>query len=139
MHRLQMITGAAGILTALALSGCEQHERANTVMAADDIVYEGQSLTAVRDWASGTSEKSADSARPDRNVAVAPVGDMLEGLEARLEANPDDVKGWSLLAQSYAFTGRMQDANEALERAVELGADRPALEARVLKAHTEQR
>ncbi len=123
------------VIAALTLLGCEKPQ---AVVAKNDVVYDGQSLTAVRDWVSGETDQAVDPSARSATTAP-PVGDMIGGLEDRLRANPDDLKGWSLLAQSYAFTGRMQDAANAVDRAVELGADRASLEARVLKAHTGQR
>lgn len=38
-------------------------------------------------------------------------------LEAKLAANPDDPAGWQLLAQSYEFAGRSEDAARARARA----------------------
>ena len=70
----------------------------------------------------------------DENRSAVPVENLLAGLEARLAAEPNDVAGWSLLAQSYAFVGRDQDAARAMEKAVALGADKGQLESRVASA-----
>ena len=53
------------------------------------------------------------------------------GLEQRLAAKPDDVEGWALLAQSYAFMGDAAAANGAVKKAVALGMDEQTLRARV--------
>jgi len=123
------------VVAALTLLGCEEPQ---TAAVNNEIVYDGQSLSAVRDWVSSETDQEANPTASSATPAP-PVGDMIGGLEDRLRANPDDLKGWSLLAQSYAFTGRMQEAADAVDRAVVLGADRASLEARVLKAHTGQR
>ena len=44
------------------------------------------------------------------------------------------MKGWALLAQSYAFVGDTDGAERALQRAVELGVDEQGLRARVQAA-----
>ena len=72
----------------------------------------------------------------DNHTGVPPVAEMVGDLEARLERQPDDLQGWRLLAQSYAFLGDMQSAREATDRAVVLGADRDEVEAAVRRAHT---
>lgn len=95
---------------------------------------EDNELAIVREWATEEGPASS-SAIPAGSASVPPVEDMIAGLEARLASNPDDVEGWSLLAQSYAYIGRMSDARQAVDRAVLLGADRAALEARVRRAH----
>lgn len=63
--------------------------------------------------------------------SVAPVGSLVAGLRARLEQNPEDVKGWALLAQSYAFMADGAGAEEAVARAVALGFDEADLRNRV--------
>jgi len=65
---------------------------------------------------------------------VAPIPSLISGLEKRLEDAPDDAGGWALLAQSYAFIGRTEEAENALSRAVELGADEGDLRSRVSSA-----
>lgn len=54
------------------------------------------------------------------NVA-GPIEQLLEGLRARLEKQPDDVKGWVLLAKSYNHLGRTQKAEHAAAQARALG------------------
>jgi hypothetical protein len=49
------------------------------------------------------------------------VEDMLGQLEQRLEREPDDAKGWSLLGRSYEFLGRTKEAEAAFARAEALG------------------
>jgi cytochrome c-type biogenesis protein CcmH/NrfG len=62
---------------------------------------------------------------------VAPVSSLVGGLEQRLAAQPNDVQGWALLAQSYAFMGDATAAEAAIKKAVALGMDEQALRARV--------
>ena len=65
---------------------------------------------------------------------VAGIPSLISGLEQRLELQPDDPKGWALLAQSYAFVGKSELAEEALRRAVELGMSEADLRTRVESA-----
>ena len=74
----------------------------------------------------GTAPASRDSR------SVAPVGDLIAGLEQRLVQNPDDAKGWVLLAQSYQFLGNTERAKAAVARAVALGMDEADLRQRVV-------
>ena len=62
---------------------------------------------------------------------LASVNQMLAGLEERLRQQPDDGKGWLLLARSYDYVGRRQDSIDAFARARELGADDSGLAARI--------
>ncbi len=41
---------------------------------------------------------------------------MVAALAARLQAKPDDPKGWAVLGRSYRVMGRMPDAQKAFER-----------------------
>ena len=60
------------------------------------------------------STVAADTARS------AQLDDLLQQLEARLEANPDDAKGWTLLGQANLSMQRLPRAIEAYQRAYEL-------------------
>ena len=42
---------------------------------------------------------------------------MIDGLAAKLKANPDNPKGWAMLARSYKVMGRLQDAEDAYAKA----------------------
>ncbi len=46
--------------------------------------------------------------------------EMIKGLNARLEQNPNDGKGWSMLARSYAVLGRYSESAAAYEKATNL-------------------
>lgn len=45
------------------------------------------------------------------------VKQMVDTLAAKLQANPDNPKGWAMLARSYKVLGRLQDAKAAFEKA----------------------
>lgn len=45
------------------------------------------------------------------------VEQMVEGLAARLKANPGDRKGWAMLARSYKVMGRLDEAEQAFLKA----------------------
>jgi len=62
---------------------------------------------------------------------VASVDALLAGLEQRLQDQPDDGKGWLLLAKSYDHLGREADAAAAYEKAAALGVTDDALQARL--------
>jgi cytochrome c-type biogenesis protein CcmH/NrfG len=53
----------------------------------------------------------------------ASVDRLLAGLEERLRQQPDDGKGWLLLAKSYDHIGRKKDSLDAYAKAKELGVD----------------
>jgi cytochrome c-type biogenesis protein CcmH len=65
-------------------------------------------------------------------VATAKVGDqqirqMIDTLAERLKANPDNPKGWAMLARSYKAVERFDDAAQAFEKAGDLVNKEPDL------------
>jgi cytochrome c-type biogenesis protein CcmH len=58
---------------------------------------------------------------PEKDKAADSVSSLLTGLEQRLQNEPNDGKGWLLLAKSYDHLGRTEDAKAAYERAATLG------------------
>lgn len=102
----------------------------------DDIV--SQEIDPVRNWLDGTSTENDSPESATTSRSVAPVGQMIDGLARRLQEQPDDVDGWRLLAQSYAYVGDMDKARAAADMAVSLGADEASVSAAVLDAHTDR-
>ena len=83
-----------------------------------------------------TVESVATRLRPAAPTAqstsqVASVPSLVDGLKRRLESDPDNASGWALLAQSYAYTGQAELAEQAMARAVDLGLDETDLKQRV--------
>ena len=62
------------------------------------------------------------------------VASLLEGLENRLQREPDDAGSWLLLAKSYQHLNRLEEAAAAYQRARALGKSDPALEALLVDA-----
>jgi hypothetical protein len=72
----------------------------------------------------GVASASPRSATHETNggtAATGSVSSLIGGLAARLEDNPDDGKGWLLLARSYEHLNRPDDARAAYARAAALG------------------
>ena len=66
----------------------------------------------------------------------ASIEDVTARLAARLEREPNDAGGWVLLAQSYEYLGRKEDAAKARARATALGAQPgAALSPAAMSAH----
>ncbi len=64
----------------------------------------------------------------DTGQKAASVTSLVGGLEARLAENPDDAKGWLLLAKSHDHLGDRNAAWAAYARAKELGMSDDSLE-----------
>ena len=63
-----------------------------------------------------------------QNTPISPEHvEMIKALSARLEQNPNDGKGWAMLARSYAVMGRYNEAVPAYEKAANLLPNDPIL------------
>jgi len=74
----------------------------------------------------GTLKTSANTSQPtstlpQKGEKVAAVDVLVEKLRLRLEAEPNDVQGWVLLAKSYHHLQRWQESTEAFKKAKALG------------------
>ncbi len=85
-----------------------------------------QALASLQSYAD-TLDGSSESIAPKSTAPVAASTDplpevdtMIAKLVARLEKQPDDVKGWKMLGWSYLNTGKPVDAASAYERALKL-------------------
>lgn len=78
----------------------------------------------------GDEEMAAVAAMSEED-RKAFIGQMIDRLAARLEANPNDVEGWMMLARSQLSMGERENAIAALERGIDLvnEADKPKLKA----------
>lgn len=72
----------------------------------------------------GAAAVPADSGDGAQQQAQGhPLAAMVEKLAARLQQQPDDVEGWTMLGRSYALMNRFSDAEAAYAKAVALDAD----------------
>lgn len=68
------------------------------------------------------------SARLEKNPADSTVEELVARAEAHLAANPDDGRGWDVLAPIYARIGRYQEAVTAYSNAIRLDGSSGARE-----------
>ena len=85
----------------------------------------------VRSHTSSLETTTANTRAGNNDDKVAPVSSLLGGLEKRLDENPQDGKGWLLLAQSYELLGRFDESTAAYNKAVALGMSNDELAARL--------
>lgn len=57
--------------------------------------------------------QALDPANTQPRMSAQQIDSMLVQLEEKLKANPDDLKGWVMLARSYKVLGRFADAAQA--------------------------
>ncbi len=101
--------GLAGISTALPLFAAGLYLYVGSPQAAS-LDKPGHSLSRVDPGASAANRKP-----------IASVASMVDGLAIRLAENPDDAKGWLLLARSYKHLDRIPEARSAYDTAAVLG------------------
>ena len=63
---------------------------------------------------------------PGHDSQMASIGKMVDSLAQRLQNNPDDVQGWTMLARSYKVLNRYDDAVKAFEHVYSLTGDTDA-------------
>lgn len=104
-----------------------KHPLMNTLFVAGIvIVLAGLALFAVVDRQNGVMVQAETSqVQQDKSASV---GSLIGGLEARLAEDPEDAKGWLLLARSHDHLGNDTEAWNAYARARELGQADEALE-----------
>lgn len=66
-----------------------------------------------------SAEAGATPQGTPHEVSEAELATMTARLAARLQARPDDVDGWGMLARSYASQGKFSESAEAYRQAVE--------------------
>lgn len=88
--------------------------------ASPTVAQELDSLRAYADKIGGRQPSTAALAPAPDPVALPDVDAMIAKLVARLDQQPDDVKGWKMLGWSYLNTDRPIDATKAYEAALAL-------------------
>jgi len=76
---------------------------------------------------SGMAQRGLPPEPSAPQTTTSSVADLLGGLEARLAVAPEDRDGWVLLAKSYHYLARYEEAKLAFMRARELGYEGQAL------------
>ena len=64
-------------------------------------------------------------AAPQGQSAMPSIEEMVGSLAKRLESEPEDGTGWMMLGRSYTVLGRLEEAESALQKAVQLLPDEP--------------
>jgi len=90
------------------------------------VVLAGLALFAVTDRQDPVVTQ-AEASQPTQNSSAS-VGSLIGGLETRLAENPDDAKGWLLLARSHDHLGDNDEAWRAYSHAKDLGMTDETLE-----------
>jgi cytochrome c-type biogenesis protein CcmH len=99
-------------------------------------------FAALKSYADNVDAKSqrTPAASGDANqVALPDVDTMIAKLVARLEKDPNDVKGWKMLGWSYLNTGRADDALTAYQTALKIQPADPEIAKALEQAKTAQR
>ncbi|WP_240232918.1 c-type cytochrome biogenesis protein CcmI [Devosia lacusdianchii] len=72
--------------------------------------------------------------RQDVAAQSIDLGDAITRIEAALTANPDDLRGWTVIAPVYMETGRFADAARAYRRVIELSGATPDVQTSLAEA-----
>jgi cytochrome c-type biogenesis protein CcmH len=74
------------------------------------------------------------AARTDIAAPAIDLETAIARIEAQLTANPDDLRGWTVIAPAYLQMGRYADAARAYRRMIELGEPTPDLQTSLAEA-----
>ena len=77
----------------------------------------------------GDSTARDAAGSPEQSVSPADIERMVAKLAARMEAEPNNLEGWTMLARSYYALQRFGDATKAFERAIALAPNDAGLHA----------
>jgi cytochrome c-type biogenesis protein CcmH len=115
----------AVVMTAIAASAVAwpllRNRRSRVVGAAAALAVGAAAAVLYPLWSNWNWRAAPEAAAP---AATNPqVLAMVADLERKMQAAPDDVKGWLLLGRSYLTLERVDDAVTAFERAHRLDAD----------------
>ncbi len=69
-------------------------------------------------------QQNMSTGHPDTQASIE---EMVGKLEQRMQDNPDDAEGWLMLARSYTFLKRYNDAVNVFKKAAELNPNDPRL------------
>jgi len=72
-------------------------------------------------------DPTATPAIEQAQVTPEQINDMVAQLAAKMQANPDDMQGWLMLARSYKALGRFEDAVQAYGKAEKVVNETPDL------------
>jgi cytochrome c-type biogenesis protein CcmH/NrfG len=95
-----------------------------------DVSADTPAMDALRQYANTIDDKAQSNAVTPAKPEAATLPDvdsMISKLVARLEKQPDDVKGWKMLAWSYLNTDKVADATRAYETALKLDPNDPEI------------
>jgi cytochrome c-type biogenesis protein CcmH len=85
-------------------------------------------LFAVALYFAWTKPGTSTASQSAKEIGMSPEhAAMIKTLSARLEQDPNDGKGWAMLARSYAVMGQYKEALPAYEKAVNLIPNDPIL------------
>lgn len=81
--------------------------------------------TAINSVATQTQAASPHTGAVKPDQPMPSVAEMIVKIKQRLQENPEDAKGWNLLARSYMHTQQFEEAEQALEKLTTLVTDDP--------------
>jgi cytochrome c-type biogenesis protein CcmH len=103
------------------LAGAPSVQSASALSEARSSDAQGwQDLRAYADTINTKGQPEAATPPAARSAELPDVDSMIAKLLARLEKQPDDVKGWKMLAWSYLNMDRTEEATKAYETALKL-------------------
>jgi len=126
-----VVIGLAGIAVSsfASIGAFEPGKRVRDVAAPGGGARDAEGLEPLRAYASKIDgeRKPVETPAASKPAELSDVDTMIAKLAARLEKEPEDVKGWKMLGWSYLNMDRPDDAIKAYEAALKLEPSDPAI------------
>lgn len=112
------------LVSAILIAGCSAPNE-------DSSVTHAMPSQSSSDWGAVERAMGVTNTAPQASPikTARPISELVAGLEARVSAEPENLGHRELLVQTYAFLGRINEAERAIADAVQLGADEAKLRA----------
>lgn len=113
-----------------ALAGAEASQSSGRWMATV-LIFAIPLMAGSFYWALGNYQLLSQAAQPAATNQAAPeieqIRNMVGGLAERLQKQPDDALGWTMLGRSYKYLQQYPEAVEAFAHAYKLIGDKPEI------------
>lgn len=139
-----LFAACAALMAALALAFVlwpllrRTHQKTPVALAIGLAFVLPVSALAMYLWVGTPAALTADLTAPDSSRQLN-LSEAVAQLQMRLQQNPDDLEGWTLLARAHQALGQPDDANRAWDRAVQLAPNNPSILAAAAQARSTQR
>ena len=109
----------AGLAMVFAIASLIANQFKKTPPSVSNAPVDIVSVAVTTDKVASSNPLTMEASKFSGNPAMAlPLDQLAESLAKKLEKNPKDIAGWTLLARSYATLGQKENSRKAFDKAV---------------------